>query len=92
MLVAPRYRSEGPTHGAHRARVWGVGSGAHNPLAGMPREAVDRASRIRLHGTPHRGIDLPTEPGRPAPGGNLNRIGTHYAHSRTMTAGGGGDL
>ena len=56
MLVAPRYRSEGPTHGAHRARVWGVGSGAHNPLVGMPREAVDRASRIRLHGTPHRGI------------------------------------
>ena len=93
MLVAPRYRSEGPTHGAHRARVRGVGSGTHNPLAGMPREAVDGASRIRPWNTPQR--DRITRRNLvdrfPSPGGGSNLIGAHCARSRSMPAVGGGE-
>ena len=71
---------------------WGVGSGTHNPLAGMPREAVDSASRIRPWNTPQR--DRITRRNLvdrfPSPGGGSNLIGAHCARSRSMPAVGAG--
>ena len=71
---------------------WGVGSGTHNPLAGMPREAVDGASRIRPWNTPQR--DRITRRNLvdrfPSPGGGSNLIGAHCARSRSMPAVGAG--
>ena len=71
---------------------WGVGSGTHNPLAGMPREAVDSASRIRPWNTPQR--DRITRRNLvdrfPSPGGGSNLMGAHCARSRSMPAVGAG--